>query len=98
MRKRILMAILACTLPSMTVLADSRTDASEAIHSAVLANNQAAAKGFEWRDTYKKLLGPAKQAYQKGDYQRAIDLANTAKSHAELGLEQAKQASMASAL
>lgn len=72
--------------------APTAKDASSAIFEAVTMNNKANKSGFEWRDTYKKLLGPAKHAYQKGDYAKAIELANKAKAEAELGLHQAKMA------
>lgn len=85
----------AYTLPLLAifaappVLAASQQEASEAILKAVKMNNQAHAAGFEWRDTYKKLLGPAKEAYHKGDYDKAEALANKAATHAQLGLQQA---------
>ena len=92
--KRTVFALgLALGIAPATLLADaSASDASSAIYSAVKANNEAAEIGFEWRDTYKKLLGPAKAAYAKGQYDEAVKLANTAKSHAELGLSQAETA------
>lgn len=88
----------ACVLPLLAILAApsalaaSKNEASAAIVEAVKANNQARAAGFEWRDTYKKLLGPAKAAYKKGDYDQAEALANKAAAHATLGLQQAAMA------
>lgn len=87
---------LAFALPLLAVLAAppalaaSKAEAGAAIVDAVKINNQARAAGFEWRDTYKKLLGPAKQAYQKGDYDQAAALASKAKLHAQMGLQQAQ--------
>lgn len=84
-----------CALPLLAVLAASpalaasQADASAAILEAVKANNEAHAAGFEWRDTYKKLLGPAKKAYKKGEYDQAVQLANKAAAHAKLGVQQA---------
>ena len=93
MKRTVLALSLALTMAPTTILADTtQKEASSAIYAAVTTNNKAAAQGFEWRDTYKKLLGPAKQAYAKGDYDTAVKLANTAKSHAELGLSQAEMA------
>ncbi len=73
----------------------TRAQAANAILAAVQANNKVRKMGFEWRDTYKKLLGPAKKAYRKGNYAKAIKLANMAKTHAKLGMEQAKKAKYA---
>ncbi len=95
MNKLIVSAALAAVLVSPVSHAASQSDAAAAITAAVVKNNEAQKAGFEWRDTYKKLLGPAKKAYQKGDYAKAVKLANTAKAHAELGLTQAKVASNA---
>lgn len=93
MKRTVLALGLALGIAPVTLLADaSASDASAAIYSAVKANNDAAKVGFEWRDTYKTLLGPAKAAYAKGHYDEAVKLANTAKSHAELGLSQAETA------
>jgi len=92
MRKTALALSLALISATSVVMADAtKQNASKAIYDAISANNKVAQQGYEWRDTYKKLLGPAKQAYQKGEYDKAIKLANTAKSHATLGMEQAKQ-------
>lgn len=84
-------------LPLLTVLCASNSwagatkeEAGNAITEAVVANNKVSAAGFEWRDTYKKLLKPAKEAYKKGDYDTAVKKAKTAKAHAELGLVQAE--------
>ncbi len=92
MKKTAFALSMALILGTSSAIADaSKQDASNAIQDAISANNKAAEKGFEWRDTYKKLLGPAKKAYQDGQYEKAISLANTAKSHALLGLSQAEQ-------
>jgi hypothetical protein len=93
MKKTVLALSLALATVPTAILADaSQKEASNAIYEAVTANNKVAATGFEWRDTYKNLLGPAKQAYAKGDYHKAVQLANSAKSHAQLGLSQAEMA------
>lgn len=70
----------------------TRAQAAKSIVAAVQANNKVRKMGFEWRDTYKKLLGPAKQAYRKGNFSKAMKLANTAMAHARLGMKQAKMA------
>jgi len=95
MKKTAIAATLILALGSSAAFAASQKDASNAIFEAVSANSKAAKMGFEWRDTYKKLLGPAKKAYKKGDYAKAVALANKAKSHAKLGMVQAKTAKSA---
>ena len=93
MKKTALTAALVMILGSSAAFAaPSQKDASNAIFEAVVANNKVAKIGFEWRDTYKKLLGPAKKAYKKGDFTKAVKLANTAKEHAKLGMAQAGKA------
>jgi len=92
MKKTAFAATMALILgSSVAFAAPSQKDAANAIYDAVAANNKVAKVGYEWRDTYKKLLGPAKKAYRKGDYAKAVKLANTAKSHAELGMVQSKK-------
>ncbi|HEC29810.1 MAG TPA: hypothetical protein ENI65_09525 [Gammaproteobacteria bacterium] len=93
MKKSALAISMALALASTAVYAGAtKKDASQAIYEAVTANNQAAKMGFEWKFTYKKLLGPAKKAYHKGNYAKAIKKANIAKSHADLGIIQANYA------
>lgn len=90
-------ALFSASVATVSVAADtqgpSAKQASAAIYEAIVMNNKAHKAGFEWRDTYKKLLGPAKKAYKKGDYGRAIALANKARAEAEMGLHQAKVSS-----
>lgn len=81
---------LIAALAAPQAFAASKAEAGDAIVAAVKLNNEARAAGFEWRDTYKKLLGPAKEAYQKGEYDKAAKLANKAKANAKLGLQQAQ--------
>jgi len=91
MKKAIVSVALAAALFTPVSFAATQSEAAAAITAAVLKNNDASKAGFEWRDTYKKQLGPAKKAYKKGDYDKAIKLANTARAHAELGLIQASK-------
>ena len=92
MKKTVLIASLVLALGSSTAFAGATAkQAAKAINDAVIANNKVAGMGYEWRDTYKKLLGPAKKAYRKGEYDKAVKLSNTAKSHAELGMIQASK-------
>lgn len=82
--------LLAFSAPSVQAAKATKADAQKAILAAVLENNKARKARFEWRDTYKKLLGPAKKAYKEGDYDKAVKLSNTAIAHAKLGQAQAK--------
>jgi len=95
MKKVVYALSLAALIAAPGAQAADKQEAANAILEAVKLNNEAAAAGFEWRDTYKKLLGPAKEAYRKGDYDKAKALADTARSHAKLGLQQAQQAANA---
>ena len=86
-----LLAVVSA-LSASTVYAASLENAEEALKAAINANNKVAEMGFEWRDTRKTLLNPAQKAIKAGDYDKAIELANTALSHAELGMKQAQLA------
>ena len=79
------------------------TSASEADHAETFkaayeageaARKAAAALGFEWRDT-KKMLRLAKKLAEKGEYGRAIKLADKAKRQGEQGVVQAREQEMA---
>jgi len=91
MKKIIISTALAAVFFAPVSFAATQSEAAAAITAAVLKNNAASKAGFEWRDTYKKQLGPAKKAYRQGDYDKAMKLANTARAHAELGLIQASK-------
>jgi len=88
MKKLAYVLPLAALLAAPGAFAATRHEAGQAILNAVQANDQVRSVGYEWRDTYKKLLGPAKHAYRKGNYGKAVQLADTAEQHAELGMAQ----------
>jgi len=67
-----------------------QTAAQEAIAAAKASLKKAASVGGEWRDS-KKVLKKAQAAYDKGDYAKAIKLANQAKRQGELGYKQAQE-------
>jgi hypothetical protein len=94
MKKIVFLLTLLLAFGATSAIAGKATKAQAAnsIVAAVQANNKARKMGFEWRDTYKKLLGPAKKAYHKGNYSKAMKLANKALAHAKLGMQQAKTA------
>ena len=63
----------------------------KAAYAAAAAARKAVAKaGYEWRDT-KKMLRQARKLAKKGKYETAVELANRARRHSELGLIQAEE-------
>ncbi len=62
----------------------------QALGAAKAAIKEAGSHGGEWRDT-GKILKSAEKAAEAGDYEKAINLANTAKYQAEAGKSQAMQ-------
>ena len=61
-----------------------------AYEAAAAARKAARKAGFEWRDT-KKMLRQARKLAKKGEYAKAVELANRARRHSELGLIQAEE-------
>ena len=61
-----------------------------AYEAAVTARKAAAEAGFEWRDI-KKMLRQARKLGKKGEYAKAVELANQVKRQGELGLIQARE-------
>ena len=59
-----------------------------AIDEAIAANKKADELGFQWRDA-GKFIEEAKAAAEAGDNEKALALANKAKTQGELGYEQA---------
>jgi len=59
----------------------------KAIDNAVAANKQAASIGYEWRDA-EELIDDAKKAAEAGDNDKALSLANEARSEGDLAYEQ----------
>jgi len=90
MRKSVVFLLCLFVFGSQAMAADKKS-ASQAILKAVDANKKLHKVGFEWRDTYKKLIGPAKKAWQKGDYDKAEKLATKALSFVKLGEAQFKR-------
>jgi hypothetical protein len=58
-----------------------------AIDNAIAANKNAASIGYEWRDA-DKFIEDAKKAAAEGDKEKALSLANEAKSQGDLAYEQ----------
>lgn len=65
--------------------------ANGAIKAAEAAIKKAKSVGGEWRDADSKILKSAKTAASKGDYAKAIKLANFAKFQGEMGEKQAME-------
>lgn len=59
----------------------------KAIDEAVAANQNAASIGYEWRDA-NEFIEEAKKAAEEGDKEKALSLANKAKSEGDLAYEQ----------
>lgn len=72
----------------------SKTDAAAAIGNAVKSIEAAGDVRGEWRDSYK-VLGKAKDAYKKGDFEEAVKLAGKASRQGEMGKSQAMAESSA---
>lgn len=66
---------------------ESERQAAEAIASAQAAIEEAAALGAEWRDA-QSVLDEAKAAYEAGDYETAISLANQAENMAREAIDE----------
>ena len=67
---------------------DKAATAEQAISDAKAANAEAAALGFEWRDT-GSLIKDAQAAFDAGDFDKALALANQALAQAEDAKRQA---------
>lgn len=67
----------------------TKNDAQGAIIAATHQNKRAAKKSYEWNNT-RKWIKKAKAAMKKGDYDKAVKLANKAKREATLALIQAE--------
>jgi hypothetical protein len=86
------LAIAVGVLPAGALQAaekqDKATEFAAAVEKADASRKKAASVGGEWRDT-GKMIKKAKAAAKKGDYDKALKLANTAYRQGELGYKQA---------
>lgn len=81
----LVLSLAACqSTPTKTM-----AQANAAIEAAEMVNNKAKKSFYEWRDT-GKIIKKAKKAKQKGDFDKAIKLANTAERHAKHAVAQSK--------
>ena len=82
-------ALAAGAWPSLASADDA--EAFKAAYEAAEAARKAAAKlGFEWRDT-RKMLRQARDLAKKGEYAKAVELANRARRQGELAVMQARE-------
>ena len=90
-------ALSGCSMFSSTGGGDSAAasgDASaakDAIAAAEAALDKARSVDGEWRDAKKVMVKKAKAAASKGEYEKAIKLANMAKFQGEMGYKQAME-------
>lgn len=68
--------------------AETEASFNAAYEAAEQARKKAASLGHEWRDT-RKILKNAKAAAKKGDYDKAVTLANEARFEGEAAAGQA---------
>jgi hypothetical protein len=87
-RSLVLSIILLTALPIAGHAGKTSADFDTAYQAAEAARKQAAALGYEW-NTIRPLLRTARKAAGKGDFDRAVKLAEEARLHGELAVEQA---------
>lgn len=92
--KKIIMYTAVCTLAlslaaCQSAPTKSMSQAKAAISAAVMVNNKAKKAFYEWRET-GKLIKKAKKASNKGDFDKAVKLANRAERHAKHAVAQSK--------
>lgn len=87
-KKVLLGAALAASVSGASAADKATFDSAYAAADA--ARKGAAAVGFEWRDT-RKMLKKAKGLAEKGDYAKAVAMANKAKFQGEAGQAQAAE-------
>ena len=75
--------VAACGAPQK----HTEAEAAQAISAAAAANEKANKVGYEWRDAGKFMKG-AKAAAKDGDFDKAVKLANKAKSQGDLAYKQ----------
>ena len=95
-RRRMVLSLAAAVLAAgawgfspHVVAADEATFVA-AYNAAAKARKAVRKAGFEWRDL-RTMLRESKKLGKKGEYEKAIELANRARRQAELGMIQAKE-------
>ena len=93
-RRRMVVSVAAAVLAAGAwgfapcALATDEAAFVAAYNAAAKARKAVRKAGFEWRDL-RTLLRESKKLGKKGEYEKAIELANRAKRQAELGMIQA---------
>lgn len=84
-------ALVACAVGwSPHVRASDEVTFKATYQAAAAARKAVVQAGYEWRDT-KKMLRQARKLGKRGEYAKAVKLADRAKRQAELGLIQAEE-------
>lgn len=86
--KKLIVTSTFCLFCALAQAEAGKDSFDAAYQAAETARQQAAAAGYEWRDT-SKLLSEAKDAAAAGDYAAAVKLADEAKLQGELAVQQA---------
>ena len=95
-RRRMVLSLAAAVLAAGTWGFSPHAGAADeatfvaAYNAAAKARKAVRKAGFEWRDL-RTMLRESKKLGKKGEYEKAIELANRARRQAELGLIQAKE-------
>jgi len=91
----LIFALSGCSIFGGENAEDAIAKNTAAAKSAITAAEDALKKAHsvqgEWRDTKKSILKNAKAAASKGDFKKAIKLANEAKFQADMGYAQAME-------
>ncbi len=91
----LILALSGCSIFGGESAEDAAARDSAAAQSAIAAAedalNKARSVDGEWRDSRKKILKKAKAAASKGDFKKAIELANLAKFQGDMGYKQAME-------
>jgi hypothetical protein len=83
--------LLAACAGQTAKIEPSEENAASSIAAAEVANKEAAAIGFEWRDT-AKIIKQAKEAAAKKEYAKSIELAQKAEHQGQNAVKQAASA------
>jgi len=88
-------ALSGCSIFGGESVEDAAAKSTAAAKSSITAAEDALKKARsvegEWRDSKKTLLKKAKAAASKGDFKKAIELADIAKFQGEMGYAQAME-------
>lgn len=89
-KSAILLGLPCMGLATVCLATQDKAAYDKAYQEAEAARQQAAAVGYEWRDT-AEILKKAALAAEKGDYDQAVELAEQAKMQGERAFSQARK-------